>query len=50
MVINRYFADRRDELAREQAKLDELTQELTEHEENHSGDEDILEQGIKDRT
>ncbi|HAV3433115.1 TPA: N-6 DNA methylase, partial [Acinetobacter baumannii] len=49
MVINRYFADRRDELAREQAKLDELTQELTEHEENHSGDEDILEQGIKDR-
>lgn len=49
VVINRYFADRRDELAREQAKLDELTQELTEHEENHSGDEDILEQGIKDK-
>ncbi|WP_284091320.1 N-6 DNA methylase [Acinetobacter pittii] len=49
VVINRYFTDRRDELAREQANLDELTQELTEHEENHSGDEDILEQGIKDK-
>ena len=49
VVINRYFADRRDELAREQAKLDELTQELTEHEENHSGDDDILEQGIKEK-
>lgn len=49
VVVNRYFADRRDELAREQAKLDELTQELTEHEENHSGDDDILEQGIKDK-
>ncbi|MCU4323403.1 type I restriction-modification system subunit M [Acinetobacter schindleri] len=49
VVINRYFADRRDELARERAKLDELTQELTEHEENHSSDEDILEQGIKEK-
>lgn len=49
VMINRYFTDRRDELAREQANLDELTQELTEHEENHSGDEDILEQGIKDK-
>ncbi|ENV58333.1 type I restriction-modification system, M subunit [Acinetobacter soli CIP 110264] len=48
-VINRYFKDRHDELVSEQTKLDELTQELTEHEENHSGDEDILEQGIKEK-
>lgn len=48
-VVNRYFTDRRDELAREQAKLDEYIQELTEHEENHSGDDDVLEQGIKEK-
>ena len=48
-VINRYFKDRRDELSREQNKLDEYMQALTEHEENHSGDEDILEQGIKEK-
>lgn len=48
-VVNRYFADRRDELAREQTKLDEYIQELTEHEENHSGDDDVLEQGIKEK-
>ncbi|WP_448761259.1 N-6 DNA methylase [Acinetobacter tandoii] len=48
-VINRYFKDRRDELSREQNKLDEYIQTLTEHEENHSGDEDILEQGIKEK-
>jgi len=49
VVVNRYFADRRDELAREQAQLDEYIQELTEHEETYSGDEDILEQGIKEK-
>jgi len=48
-VVNRYFKDRCDELAREQAKLDEYIQELTEHEETYSGDEDILEQGIKEK-
>lgn len=48
-VINRYFSDRRDELLREQAKLDQLVQDLTEHEEAYSGDEDVLEQGIKEK-
>lgn len=48
VVINRYFTERRDELLREQAKLDQLAQDLNEHEEAYSGDEGILEQGIKE--
>ncbi|HRH92599.1 MAG TPA: N-6 DNA methylase, partial [Agitococcus sp.] len=47
LLVSHYFAEKQAELEQEKNELEQLQQQLLELEEEHSGDEGLLEQGIK---
>jgi type I restriction enzyme M protein len=49
LIINRYFAEDRDELERHQAALEAATEALDEHAAEHGGDEGLLVDAVNDK-